>query len=283
MLKEAPYAQAHEALETILSRVAKMIAKLTQERECQDLKTLCIATPDNDECKIQKQLGEKCFKEKPAAVALGNLRSVFNEMLNIADTVEQKLSLPSRSMQRLLAVNFIEALLEQRSSSAVVNALSAADIKTSFDQEIAFIINKLGKKIEPSLLENRELMIISQKGARAAPTQESEGAWIDLVNQWGKALKPDELANIIAMVNTIDDLGALPTWIYARVFPAMRNQSWGQWIYYLFARNQSEAAQLSSTLLKEFNDSKDIIGRLQNIKQQLTTVDYNRWADPKRV
>lgn len=272
MLKEAPQAQAHAALEILLGRVAKEIDGLAQQQACKDVAAACSESADQDVCKIQTLLKGTCFKEKTAAEATTKMRSVFNAMLEVAGQVDQKLAAPSRSMDRLLMVNFLETLMLQETSTTVVNAYSVENIKAAFAKEVDFINKKLApmmskKVINATLLANRPLLLTAQKGADAAPTMKSEETWITFVSDLGNALKPAALQEFEATVKTIDALGALPTWIYARVAPAMAKEP--------------DAVKLSSALLKEFDASKAKIAQLQTIKQKLTAVDYSRWQDTK--
>jgi len=272
MLKEAPYAQAREALDVLLGRVAKEIDDLSQQKACKDVVAVCHDSSDKDVCKIQTLLKGTCFKEKTAATAAEKMQAVFNAMLGVATHVEQKLAASSRSLERLLMVNFFEALLLQEQSSVVVDAYSVENIKTAFAKEVDFMTKKLAplvaeKAIDATLFTNRPLLRIAQKGADAVPTEQAEAMWITLVSKLGGTLKSAELKNFMATVDTIDALGALPTWIYARVVPAVAKES--------------DAVKLSEALLKEFAASKPAVAQLQETKQRLATLDYSRWQDSK--
>ena len=190
MVKEAPQAEATQALTTILGRVAKTMLEYQTHGASEDATTFA---------------------------------RLFGELRKTALHVRSTLGKAARDPQRLYAIGFLEALLSQHDDPTIVNDISYDQVVAQHQQTQNFLDTKIAPllqsgSISRSLIANQELLRHAQHGVQMALTETVETNWLKFLDYIAQQ-ESNVQKQVTTMINTINSLDMMPLWLHFEFNP----------------------------------------------------------------
>ncbi len=217
---------------------------------------------------LQHAAQEIVHKDPPTAPeqqALSRFEKIIEHVNTLVPTLQQGFTLPARDIRRLLPIRFVEALLFQQPSKTVVDAHSYTAEKETLSNKMQFMQqHTLSKQI----MHDIQLFDIAYHGATAAISPELEQRWVSFVNNLVPTLDPAGQAEFKVMMQTIEEIGMMPTWLHFIFAPAEKGHA-----------NPQESYQ---ALHQAFVKNQQFIESLVQQKKALDSFDLEQFAHPTK-